>query len=214
MLISDTSLYDRGLKLVLRWEGGYSNHPNDPGGETNFGITHKVYDKWRRAQGLPKRSVKLIDKSEVSEIYETLYWERSRCPDFKAYNVLAIVHFDTAVNMGRVRAAKTLQEAVGANADGQIGPKTLAAVDLACRPAALPVMAGYCDIRERVYRWIAANRDGADVFLKGWMNRLNALRAEAGILSFEEIGLSAGPGDAVMRRLADLDFKDPLEGIG
>ena len=123
-----------------------------------------------------------------------------------------MVHFDTAVNMGTVRAAKILQEAVGAKPDGKIGPKTRQAVKTQCDISALDVMTRYCNIRERVYRWIAANRDGADVFLKGWMNRLNALRVEAGITAPGEIGTIESAQAYPMGRIADIDIDSILEG--
>ena len=210
--IQTATLFDQALRFVLRWEGGYSDHPNDPGGETNFGITQAVYYRWRIKNNLPVRSVKQIEENEVFSIYRDDYWSVSKCPSLINYDELALVHFDTAINMGPVRAAKILQESVDVVQDGRIGNITLGAVRRDCKISAVPVMRRYCDIRERVYRWIAKNNDGAEVFLKGWMNRLNALR--------EEIGLTAPPDgprpeiikDTPMGHLLDLELDGSLEG--
>ena len=71
--MADAAL-DDALKFVLRWEGGFVDHPNDPGGRTNKGVTQKVYDSWRQRQGQPVRDVKAIDDAEVISIYRGDYW--------------------------------------------------------------------------------------------------------------------------------------------
>ena len=50
-----SAAFEASLPFVLRWEGGFVDHPNDPGGRTNKGVTQKVYDAWRKRQGLPVR---------------------------------------------------------------------------------------------------------------------------------------------------------------
>jgi lysozyme family protein len=94
---------------------------------------------------------------------------------------LDLAAFDTAVNMGPNRAIKVLQQAVGCDADGAFGDKTKAACDSCDLGEA---MINYCDIREGIYRTLA-RRLGQDKFLKGWLNRLNALRRELGLPDFE-----------------------------
>ena len=207
------TLYDQAMRFVLRWEGGYSNHPNDPGGETNFGVTHAVYDAWRIEQNLPKRSVKEIEEHEVFAIYKNKYWLKSECLKLTPYEELALMHFDTAINMGLRRAAKTLQEAVGVTADGIIGDITLGAVHHKCQISALETMTAYADIRERVYRWIATNRDGSEKFLKGWMNRLNDIRQEVGIDVSTETNIPELAIDYPMGHLLDIDPDADLEGL-
>ena len=157
--------------------------------------------------------MKQIETSEVEAIYETRYWDRADCADFTAYDGLSLVHFDTAVNMGTVRAAKTLQEAVGAKPDGKIGPKTHLAVKTACDLSTEAVLKKYCDVRERVYRWIAANQEGSDVFLTGWMNRLNAARVEIGVLERAEVAVVEIVDAVPMGRLADIELGEDLEGF-
>ena len=174
--------FETALPFVLRWEGGFVDHPNDPGGRTNRGVTQRVYDDWRRRQGLMPRDVKLIDDEEVQRIYETGYWFPPRC-DLLARQ-LDLVHFDTAVNMGAGRAVRFLQRAVGTGIDGDFGPATCSAVSR-CDVAATIIQ--YCDTREAYYRELAERRPELSVFLKGWLNRLNALRHEVGLPGFETV---------------------------
>jgi lysozyme family protein len=175
-----SAAFDASLPFVLRWEGGYVDHPADPGGRTNRGVTQAVYDAWRAAQGLAPRHVKLIEDTEVTAIYETGYWMPPRCDLLRRQ--LDLVQFDTAVNMGVGRAVRFLQAAVGCQVDGAFGPWTTrraAECDL------WTAIAAYCDAREAYYRRLAERRPELEVFLRGWLNRLNALRAEVGLPGFE-----------------------------
>ena len=117
--------YAQALKQVLKYEGGYVDHPKDPGGPTNKGVTQAVYDSWRKTQNLPTQSVRNINDSEVAAIYKNLYWDRISGDDLPSGVDFAV--FDFAVNSGVSRAAKTLQGIVGVTQDGQIGPATIQA---------------------------------------------------------------------------------------
>jgi len=117
--------YAQALKQVLKYEGGYVDHPKDPGGPTNKGVTQAVYDSWRKSQNLPTQSVRAIADSEVAAIYKNLYWDRVSGDDLPAGVDFAV--FDYAVNSGVSRAAKTLQAVVGVTQDGVIGPATIQA---------------------------------------------------------------------------------------
>ena len=88
---------------------------------------------------------------------------------------LDLVHFDTAVNMGPGRAVRFLQKAAGCGVDGDFGSQTEKAVQ-ACRPGDL--IASYCATREAYYRELVRRNASLGVFLKGWLNRLNALRSD------------------------------------
>jgi lysozyme family protein len=175
-----SAAFETALPFVLRWEGGFVDHPNDPGGRTNKGVTQKVYDAWRRRQGLPQRDVKMIEHNEVLAIYEGGYWIPPRCDLLERQ--LDLVQFDTAVNMGIGRAVRFLQQAVGCGVDGDFGPATERAV-ASCDFGSTIVK--YCDAREAFYRRIVENKPSQAVFLKGWMNRLNSLRKEVGLPGFE-----------------------------
>ena len=182
--------FQSSLPFVLQWEGGFVNHPADPGGATNKGVTQKVYDGWRARQGQPARSVRLIEEAEVHAIYHADYWIPPRCDVLERH--LDLVQFDTAVNMGVGRAVRLLQKAAGCDVDGAFGPGTQQAVE-ACTPADL--LTGYCDAREAYYRLLVERNAKLGVFLKGWLNRLNALRQEVGLAVREMPGPDLG-GDA------------------
>lgn len=117
--------YAQALKQVLKYEGGYVDHPKDPGGPTNKGITQAVYDAWQKSQDLPTQSVRNISDATVAAIYKQQYWDRINGDNLPAGVDFAV--FDYAVNSGVSRAAKTLQAVVGVTQDGQIGPATIQA---------------------------------------------------------------------------------------
>jgi len=117
--------YAQALKQVLKYEGGYVDHPKDPGGPTNKGVTQAVYDTWRKSKDLPTQSVRNISDSEIATIYKNLYWDRIS-GDYLPSGVDFAV-FDYAVNSGVSRAARTLQAVVGVTQDGVIGPETIEA---------------------------------------------------------------------------------------
>ena len=113
--------YDYCLDMILHHEGGYVNHPKDPGGETNLGVTKRVYEEW----GGTKEMVDLTVE-DVAPIYQKNYWSRAKCDDLPSGLDLCV--FDFAVNAGPGRAAKYLQEMIGTTVDGGIGPNTLRAL--------------------------------------------------------------------------------------
>ena len=167
------------LPFILHWEGGFVDNPNDHGGRTNKGVTQRVFNAWRTSQGVAQQDVKQISDQEVASIYYERYWLTAKCDALR--RKLDLAAFDTAVNMGPNRAIKILQEAVGSEPDGSFGPNTKAACD-SCDIG--DAMTNYCDIREGIYKTLAT-RPGQAQFLKGWLNRLNALRHELGLPGFE-----------------------------
>lgn len=182
------------LPFILRWEGGYVNHPSDPGGATNRGVTQKVYDAWRRSASQPTQDVRQLSNEEMNAIYEANYWQPARCDVLERQ--LDLVQFDTAVNMGVGRATRFLQAAVQCQADGQFGSITLAAVQN-CDVAS--TIASYCNQRQSYYdRLVAANPKLA-VFSKGWSNRLQALRNAVGLPGFESAPRGLDESEPVQR---------------
>lgn len=169
------SLFNDALKLILSYEGGYVNDKNDHGGATNYGVTQRVYDAYRKTNKKGTLvGVKDITMEEVEDIYFSEYWLQAKCDKLPPH--LAIVVFDTAVNSGVGRASKFLQRVVGASEDGIIGKGTLALVATACTPDDMAVTNKYIDIKIQFYKDIV-ERDGTQVkFLKGWLNRANNLR--------------------------------------
>jgi lysozyme family protein len=101
--------FERCLAITLKWEGGYSNHPDDPGGPTMRGIIQREYDAWRRKHGKRKRPVRAIEESELRSIYREEYWEAMNCGSLALGLDLCV--FDAAVNSGTSRARKWLDGA-------------------------------------------------------------------------------------------------------
>jgi len=104
------------IDFVLKMEGGYSQDPNDPGGETNFGISKRAY---------PSLDIKNLTVDVAKEIYLRDYWNICKCDELPS--ALAISVFDTAVNQGTGIAKRLLQIALNVTVDGIIGDKTIAA---------------------------------------------------------------------------------------
>jgi lysozyme family protein len=94
--------FERCLAVTLKWEGGYSNHPDDPGGPTMRGIIQREYDLWRKQHGKQVRPVRQIDESEFRDIYRSEYWDAMDCDHLAAGFDLCV--FDAAVNSGVARA--------------------------------------------------------------------------------------------------------------
>ena len=114
--------YDKCLETILHHEGGYVNHPKDPGGETNLGVTKRVYEDWGGTKDMKDLTVE-----DVAPIYRKNYWDRMKCDEIPAGLDLCV--FDFGVNAGTGRSAKYLQTMIGTVADGGIGPNTLRALD-------------------------------------------------------------------------------------
>ena len=117
--------FQPALAHVLISEGGYIHHKLDPGGMTNLGVTKAVWEEW---VGRPssEKEMRSLTPEMVAPLYRRKYWDKIQgdyLPDGVDYAV-----FDFAVNSGPGRAAKFLQELVGAKPDGAIGPQTLVAV--------------------------------------------------------------------------------------
>lgn len=165
--------FDRALAHVLHYEGGYVDHPRDPGGATNMGITRKTLAHWRRVSPwwkVPKLDVMQLGKREVSAIYLTNYWAKSFCT--KLPDGLDFYLFDFAVNSGPRRAVTSLQRVLGVVADGHIGPKTLAAVR---KGDAASLINQLDSARMRFLTHLSIFK----TFGKGWTARLRATQQSA-----------------------------------
>lgn len=171
------SRFDICLDEVLRQEGGYVDHPSDPGGATNMGITHKTLARWRMVSpwwNLPKSAVMELQRPEAAKIYRASYWDRIRAGQLPAGLDLAL--FDFAVNSGPDRAIRTLQAELDVAADGQIGPLTLGAVETYSNRKGLGVLIGtLCDRRLAFLNRLPTFA----TFGRGWTSRVASVRKAA-----------------------------------
>ena len=117
--------FDACLAKLLSHEGGYVNHPKDPGGRTNLGVTQAVYEDWVE-RPVTEQEMRDLTAEDVGPIYKKNYWDRVKGDELPSG--VDWCAFDWAVNSGSGRPAKAIQRAVGATADGAIGPNTLKAV--------------------------------------------------------------------------------------
>lgn len=145
------------MEVVLANEGGYVNHPSDPGGETKFGITRARY---------PEVDIAGLTKAEALEIYKRDFYDRMNLKGIK--NKEAALHIlDMGVNAGPKRAIKLAQGVAGVAADGIVGPITTEAIngmDDFVRP--------YMRIRCGYYIGLTERKPTLKVFLRGWINRV------------------------------------------
>jgi lysozyme family protein len=119
------SNFPRCLAETLSHEGGFVDHPKDPGGATNMGITFATLRKWRK-RAITKADVKALTVEDVRPIYKAWYWAPVKGDDLPAGLDLAL--FDFAVNSGETRAIIALQRILGVADDGKLGPATMSAV--------------------------------------------------------------------------------------
>jgi lysozyme family protein len=165
--------FKRALSAVLKHEGGFVDHPKDPGGATNKGITIATFRRFVNPGGTVA-DLKAITHAQVDTVYRRQYWDAIRgneLPDGVDFAV-----FDFAVNSGPGRAIKYLQAVVGVTQDGVIGPATIQAVK-----AKLPatVIHDICNARlaflKRLKTW--------ETFKRGWERRVREVKSLALIMS-------------------------------
>jgi len=153
---------ERSIEEVLRHEGGWSDHPADPGGATNMGVTLRTYRKYKRNPHLTPEDLKNLTLEEVHDIYKIGYWDPIKADELPSG--VDFVVFDMAINAGPGRAVKLLQEVVGTRADGVVGPITLRAVD---EYSPERVVTDYTNAREDYYRLLPH----FSTFGRGWLRR-------------------------------------------
>lgn len=150
--------FDQAFDRLIGHEGGFVDHPSDPGGATNWGVTERV----ARANGYTG-DMKDLPRDFAKAIYQRLYWNAAQCD--KMPSAIAFQVFDAAVNHGVSQAVKLLQRALGVDADGVIGTQTT--TKLALTPVCALVLRFNAE-REEFYTglgtWAA--------FGKGWSRRV------------------------------------------
>ena len=185
--------FEKALKHMLEFEGGYANDPADAGGETFRGISRRNWPQWPgwplidEAKASGARTAKLINarfagdaemERLVADLYRVNFWrpfERLGLPGRLTEKL-----FDTAVNMGPGRAAKLLQTAINSLGpvvklvvDGAIGPRTMDALGLILDTPAGEgrILAAYAEAQSTHYRAIVKAKPSQEKFLKGWLRR-------------------------------------------
>lgn len=161
--------FGNALAHVLKHEGGFVNHPKDPGGMTNLGVTKRVWESWT-GKPASEADMRALTPAAVAPLYRARYWDAVRGDDLPAGVDYAV--FDAAVNSGPVQAVKWLQRAVGVADDGKIGPATLAAVR--AMPA-VDVVAAFTNRRRQFLQGLKT----WPVFGKGWDRRVTDVANEA-----------------------------------
>ena len=142
--------FERCLAITLKWEGGYSNHPDDPGGPTMRGIIQREYDAWRKKHGKRLRPVSQIEEDELQTIYRNEYWDAMGCEELPVGFDLCV--FDAAVNSGIGRASQWIEAIPGYEIDA------------------------YCDLRLKYLQRLGRLWR---VFGAGWQRRVVSIRVEA-----------------------------------
>ena len=154
--------FESSLALVLQHEGGYVNHPSDPGGRTNLGVTQRVWEQYV-GHKVDEAEMRSLTKEMVSPLYRKEYWDAvhgDKLPCGADY-----LAFDFAVNAGSFRCVKTIQRALNITADGVIGPVTVKAIQ---DTNAEDFINNFSAAKESFYRGLTT----FPTFGKGWLNRV------------------------------------------
>lgn len=161
------------LKEILKHEGGFVNHPQDPGGMTNLGVTKAVYESYV-GRAVDEKTMRGLTPGTVAPLYKRLYWDKLRCEDLPLGLDLCV--FDFGVNAGVSRASKFLQRMIGAVDDGVIGPatvrKTIEYVQTNGNEGAIKK---YQESRRAYYQRLPT----FGTFGKGWLRRVNEVERKA-----------------------------------
>ena len=161
------SNFQECLDLVLKSEGGWVNNPSDPGGETNLGVTKRV---WVEYVGHPVESLKKLTKEDVAPLYELKYWRPCYCEVLP--RGLDFVVFSMGVNAGPGRSVKLLQSAIGCVPDGVIGPRTR---ELISSSNGADIIKKFSTARREYYQSLKT----FPIFGKGWLLRVDREEQEA-----------------------------------
>ncbi len=163
--MSMSERFVRAYEIVMQYEGGYVNHPNDPGGETYKGISRRAHPNWEGWKYIDRK--KPVPEFLVLSLYHDFYWRPMRCEEMPV--PVGEYLFDFGVNAGIRQAIITIQSAVGVATDGIIGPITLSAIR---RKDPYLLMLELLARRIDFYLAITMrNRKQFEVFFLGWIRR-------------------------------------------
>jgi len=165
--------FEEYLKVIFIHEGfKFTNHPNDPGKETKYGVTLK-FIKMRSLDINNDGEINVKDIMELtlekaSEIYLEYFWKPMNLEGID--NELLKLHlFDMGINAGTKTAIKILQEMLDTTIDGVIGNQTIAKIN----SYGDRIVADYANARKMYYNKIINNNPRLKVFRKGWYNRVD-----------------------------------------
>lgn len=156
------------MPFIQKWEGGYANNPNDKGGCTMKGITIKTYRKYF-GEYKTCSDLKNITKEQWLHIFENGYWNPCKGDDIIDQSIANII-VDWAWMSGVKTAIKKIQKIIGVEDDGIVGKQTLNAINSFPPDILFEII---YNERKKYYYNICENNPSQEVFLKGWMNRLN-----------------------------------------
>ena len=160
--------FDVAFKALLKHEGGFVDHPIDPGGMTNLGVTKLVWENWVGHE-VDEKVMRGLTPEMVAPLYKKRYWDAVHGDNLPSG--VDLVVFDCAVNSGVGRASRFLQKAVGVTEDGKIGPGTLQAV-MAKDPKDL--VDAFCNQRQAFLEALPT----FSTFGKGWSRRVAEVREQ------------------------------------
>jgi hypothetical protein len=157
------------MKALMRHEGGFSNHPADPGGMTMLGVTQRVWEAWV-GHPVDEKVMRSLTPEKVAPMYKRQYWDKVAGDSLPSGVDHAV--FDFAVNSGPGQAAKTFQRVLGVTVDGAIGPQTLAkALSIDSSKLIADYNAARLAFMQALPTW--------DTFGKGWSTRVAQVTTEA-----------------------------------
>lgn len=164
------SYFKRALAVILKHEGGYVNHPRDPGGITNLGVTLRTWKNWVGRE-VGDAEMRRLTPKDVAPLYEKRYFNAVRAHLMPPGLGLAV--FDFGVNAGPRRAIRYLQIMVGSARDGKWGPNTEAALKRYLDAnGAKKAVRRYAQLRHTYYRRLSH----FNTFGRGWTRRVNDVR--------------------------------------
>jgi lysozyme family protein len=161
--------FSEALKAVLKHEGGFVNHPKDPGGMTNLGVTKKVWEGWV-GHPVDEKAMRALTPEIVGPMYKKKYWDAVKADELP--DGLDYLMFDFAINAGPGRAIKTMQKAIGTTPDGAIGPKTIMALKATNQGE---LVLKFSKEKEEFYRCLPT----FETFGKGWLRRVAEAKVHA-----------------------------------
>jgi len=161
--------FDKCFALVIADEGGFVDHPKDPGGRTNLGVTQRAWEAYLN-RDVTETEMRALTPDIVKPFYKAMYWDKIKGDQLPAGVDYAT--YDLAVNSGTRRAAKYLQEIAGVFADGIIGPKSIDAIEALDPEQTVEVL---CDMRLNFLKRLTT----FDTFGKGWSARVAEVKVKA-----------------------------------